>query len=70
MAWLGDTTNRLSEEKVELLKAQRAALVEDAQKLGRITSFPTPWAKRFHEEDLTEIAKKIGAIDRKLGRTQ
>ena len=68
MAWLGDTTKKLPESKVEKLKAEREELVEAAQKLGRITSFPTPWAKRFHEEDLTEIAKKIGVIDRKLGR--
>lgn len=68
MAWLGDTTKKLPDAEVEKLKAKRAALVEEAQALGKKTSFPTPWAKRFHEEDLNEIAKKIGAIDRKLGR--
>lgn len=68
MAWLGDTTKKRPEAEIEKLKAQRAELVKEAQELGRKTSFPTPWAKRFHEEDLAKIAKKIGAIDRKLGR--
>lgn len=74
MTWLGDkvaNTNGvpMADAKIEKLKADRAVLVKKVEALGKITTFRTESAKRFHQEDLTKLAKEIGAIDRKLGRT-
>ena len=69
MTWLADTQqNRPSVDKAEKLKAKRAALVVQVQTLGRTVTFRTDAARRFHNEDLTALAKQIAAIDRQLGR--
>lgn len=69
MTWLGDPNAALPEAEVAKLKAKREVLVGKIQVLQQITVFKTDAAKRFHQEDLTKLAKDIGTIDRKLGRT-
>lgn len=69
MTWLGDPQAVLPQADIEKLKTKREKLVKKVEELGRVTTFRTESAKRFHQEDLTKLAKEIGAIDRKLGRT-
>lgn len=69
MTWLADIQQtRPSIAKTEKLLAKRVDLVKQVEVLGRVVSFRTESAKRFHMEDLTALAKQIGAIDRQLGR--
>ena len=69
MTWLADTQqNRPDEKKTAALLAKREELVRKVQLLGRTVSFRTEAARRFHNEDLTALAKQIAAIDRQLGR--
>jgi len=75
MTWSGDKVSNtngipMAEAKIEKLKAEREKLVKQVEELGKKNpaTFRTEAARRFHNEDLTELARKINSIDKKLGR--
>ena len=69
MVWITDAReDKPSDAKTAALLAKREQLVLKVQQLGRVNSFRSAAAKRFHDEDLIALAKQIAAIDRQLGR--
>lgn len=69
MTWLGDEQAKIKGPALEKLMAERAAIVKEIEVLGR-KPLPnsTNSAKIGRQEDLIALAKKIKAIDKKLGR--
>lgn len=70
MTWLADVQqNRPDDVEREKLLASRAKLIKQVETLG-LLPLPnnTQSAKIGRAEDLTKLAKKIKAIDVKLGR--
>lgn len=69
MTWHADQTEGRPEgEKLKKLLADREKLVIEVETLGRKPPPKTDAGKRFHQEDLIALARKIKNIDKKLGR--
>jgi len=73
MVWIGDPEERRVDtpERRELLTQRK----ELEQKVKELNAKPLPQGDReqmlrFRKLDLLELAKKIGKIDKKLGRTK
>ena len=71
MTWHADQTEgRPTGDALTKLQAKRAALVSKAELIGKTPlRNATQSAKIGQLEDLTEIARQIKVIDRKLGRS-
>lgn len=61
------TTQLTSEERSKLLH-QRDVLIDQIKELSGQPLSRSEAAKRGRQEDLTALAKKVTAIDKKLGR--
>lgn len=70
MTWLADVSkDRPTGAALDLLMDRRAHLVREIELLKASPCGKSQAAARGRIEDLTAIAKKITAIDRKIGRT-
>lgn len=58
----------LTEAQRTKLLAQRATVEQQVKDLAAKPVGPSDAAKRFRQEDLIALAKKIKGIDKKLGR--
>jgi hypothetical protein len=68
MVWLGDSRNTLSaEQKVKLLQ-DRSDLIRQIELLKKQPVSKTQTGINGRQEDLIALAKKVTAIDKKLGR--
>lgn len=69
MTWLGDPNAGLNSAEREKLEKERAAIVTQIRMLD-MQPVPQnrPALVRGRQEDLINLAKKIKAIDKKLGR--
>lgn len=61
------TTQLTNEERTKLLH-QRDQLIDEIKALSSQPLSRSEAAKRGRQEDLTTLAKKVTAIDKKLGR--
>ena len=68
MTWMGDTSKNLTDEAKAKLLEERAALVVQIEELKSTPIGRAPSAVKWRQEDLIAIAKKVTAIDKKLGR--
>jgi hypothetical protein len=70
MTWIGDENAKPAGNERQKLLDERAKIVKQVEALG-IRPLPnaTQSAKIGRMEDLTNLAKKIKALDKKLGRS-
>ena len=68
MTWMGDTSKNPTDEAKAKLLLERAGLVEEIEALKAKPIGRAPSAAKWRQEDLLAIAKKVTAIDKKLGR--
>jgi hypothetical protein len=69
MTWLGDPNGGLSDAEREKLEEERARIVTEVRLLDMAPlRMDRPALVRGRQEDLINLAKKIKAIDKKLGR--
>lgn len=69
MTWLGDLEHKLPDNERKKLIAEREALVKKILDLKAKPIGQTRAEALGRQEDLIHLAKKVKAIDKKLGRT-
>ena len=69
MTWLGDENAKCSEAERTKLLSERNLIETEIKNLAKTPLPPNrPALVRGRQEDLVNLAKKIKAIDKKLGR--
>lgn len=68
MTWLGDTSNKVSDDVRKPLLKERELLIKEIHDLKIQPTKNGALGLKFRQEDLLSLAKKVTAIDKKLGR--